>query len=71
MKQDNEKVKLYPNRIEFNPPITPETLKRLSVADKKKIIKFVGIVTGTENPSDERILNFLDILGLKKNDEKN
>ena len=70
MKQDNEKVKLYPNRIEFNPPITPETLKRLSVADKKKIIKFVGIVTGIENPTDNVVLHFLTTLGLIKN-EKN
>ena len=64
------KIELYRNRIEFDPPITPETLGKLSPADKKKIIKFISIITGTDKPSDDRIINFLETLGLIKN-EKN
>ena len=60
------KIDLYPNRIEFNPPITAETLGKLSPADKKKIIKFISIITGIDKPSDDRIINFLELLGLKK-----
>lgn len=60
------KVFLFPDEIIFDAPVNSETVGRLSPADKKRIIAFVGIIHRTEKPTEKQILDFLTFLGLKK-----
>ena len=60
------KVLLYTDKIIFDPPISADNIGKLSKNDKMRIIKFVGMITGIEEPSNDRILDFLELLGLRK-----
>ena len=54
--------------IEFDPPITADSLGRLPVRDKRVVVGFVGQIVG-HKPSDDEILNFLRALCLLKEGE--